>query len=479
MAVTHFTDADIEAYFQSKRAGLDAQLVSHVVAFINATEKTLDCAIYDLRHPQVLEALAQLAARPGVKLRIAFDASGERNGGVSADPKPSGTHAAIAQAGLMSHATPVHEHGRHLMHNKFFVRDGRAVWVGSANMTAGGLELQDNNCLAITSSALASIYTGAFEELISPNHHHSATPRTASGARTAAPASVSVGGAQITPYFAPAAGEGIEQTLVDALSHARRIRIFAFLLGDPGILDALAPLAQNHSVDIRGIYDPHGMQDVLRAKTNAAHSGRTGKGAHAAPDDARFWFMHDRRFIAAPSHGFATGREQDFMHNKVMVIDDHTVFTGSYNFSENAEENDETFLAIESPALARAYTDYFDALEAAYAGAGVRQPVAVGATHGAAALGAATVGAAAATRQAPSEDVVAGLRRDHSRNVEHAPTPKPRRRKAQRAASSAPRRGERSWLGGAIALTALLFALTALALIAFVALTLSGVTFPF
>jgi phosphatidylserine/phosphatidylglycerophosphate/cardiolipin synthase-like enzyme len=50
------------------------------------------------------------------------------------------------------------------------------------------------------------------------------------------------------------------------------------------------------------------------------------------------------------------------MHNKVLIIDNKTVVAGSYNFSENAEANDENMLVIESPQVATAYTNYFDAL---------------------------------------------------------------------------------------------------------------------
>jgi len=50
------------------------------------------------------------------------------------------------------------------------------------------------------------------------------------------------------------------------------------------------------------------------------------------------------------------------MHNKVIIIDDRIVVTGSYNFSENAESNDENMLILESSRIADAYTQYFDRL---------------------------------------------------------------------------------------------------------------------
>lgn len=483
MTGTTFSSPDIQAYFQSKRAGLEAQLAARVVAFIDATESSLDCAIYDLRHPDVLAALARLAHRGHVHLRIAYDGGGERAGGASGDPKPSGSAQAISQAGLSGVATAIHEHGRHLMHDKFLVRDGRNVWVGSANMTVGGLELQDNNCLEIASPALAATYTATFEELISPAHlheEHGPGRRNVAQAPSAAPAPISLNGARVTPYFAPAAGEGIEDALVAAIRQARRIRVLAFLIGDPGILEALAPFASDHHFDIRGIYDPHGMQDVMRS--HEAHAGRTGRSPHAAPSDSHFWFMRDPRFIAAPTHGFAPGREQDFMHNKVIVIDDRLVFTGSYNFSENAEANDETLLAIESPALATAYTAYFDTLAAKYAQAPVREPVAV-------AAGGAAMSRTATGATARADDVVTQLRREHARGGEAAPHASGRQRANHAAATHhserAKRAGQprRSGLDGVIALVVALIVLTALALVAFSALTLSGVvtvvTLPF
>ncbi|MEO7003111.1 MAG: phospholipase D-like domain-containing protein [Ktedonobacterales bacterium] len=330
----------LTAYFQSKRAGVDAHLVSRLTTFIAATQESLDCAIYDLRHPAILQALIQVAQR-GKRLRIAFDGGAQHSGGLSADPKPDGTQQAIEAAGLAQYATAVHERGRHLMHDKFLVRDGRSLWTGSANFTVGGLELQDNNCLAIESPQFAASYTAVFEGLLT-----GATKQSPHGG-----APVTLGATSITPFFAPAASEGIENALVAALKQAKRVRVFAFLISDPGVLDALAPYANEPQFDIRGVYDPNGMRDVLR---------------YTSQDEARFWFTKDSRFVAAPTHAFSPAHEQDFMHNKVIVVDDRLVFTGSYNFSENAEANDENLLAIQSPAVAAAYTAYFHTLWAMY-----------------------------------------------------------------------------------------------------------------
>ncbi|MGO8950611.1 MAG: phospholipase D-like domain-containing protein [Ktedonobacterales bacterium] len=333
-----YSTPGVEILFQSSRAGLNAQLVKHLVDFIGGTENSLDVAIYDLRHPLVLAALAALTKR-NVRLRLAYDGGEERTGGLGGDPKSGGTGEALAAAGLLPFATAVHEQGRHLMHDKFLVRDGKSLWVGSANFTVGGLELQDNNCLAIASSPLAACYTTVMEELLQPHHRHTHQSGT--------PPTIEVGGTPLRPYFEPADGDGIELAIATALKGARRVRIAAFLMSNPDILEALLPFADSPRADIQGVYDPHGMQDVL----------------HYSRQNPRvFWFLHDPRFVAAPSHGFVPGREQDFMHNKIFVIDDHLVFTGSYNFSENAEENDETVLQVDSPGIATAYINYIETL---------------------------------------------------------------------------------------------------------------------
>ena len=336
----------VRGYFQSRRAGLDAHLTNRLVAFLDDAHDTIDCAIYDLRHPRILESLANAVAR-GVQVRIVYDGGKQRESGLSADPKPDGTEAALEQAGLLPHATAAHKRGRHLMHDKFVLRDGRDVWVGSANFTEGGLELQDNACLTFSSRPLVERFAAAFAALTQPAQQRR---RALASDETAG---VMVGSTDVLPLFAPEAGESIEQQIIAAIQNSRKIRVMAFLLSDPGILQALAPLAHVPQFDIRGVYDPHGMQDVLR---------------YTRQDDALFWFMRDPRFVAAPSHAFSAGREQDFMHNKTLVIDDHLVFTGSYNFSENAEANDEVVLKIESDPLAAAFAYYCDMLFTAYGG---------------------------------------------------------------------------------------------------------------
>jgi phosphatidylserine/phosphatidylglycerophosphate/cardiolipin synthase-like enzyme len=49
------------------------------------------------------------------------------------------------------------------------------------------------------------------------------------------------------------------------------------------------------------------------------------------------------------------------MHHKVIIIDEQTVVFGSFNFSDNANtQNDENILIIQDPVLAKAFKAEYD-----------------------------------------------------------------------------------------------------------------------
>ncbi len=356
-----FKAPGLDIYFQSQRAKIEDQIATHLVQFIQGAKKSLDCAIYDLKHPDVLTGLKKAASR--VKLRIAYDGGKTKTvmGGLAPDPKFSGTAQAIQAEGLSRYATAIHVTGGHLMHDKFIVRDGNSVWTGSGNFTLGGLEMQDNNFLSIASPALAAMYTAVLNGMLQSNHNQSHTPK---GGKPGAPSKpIKVGAVPITLYFSTGVGENenVDALVVSALKTAKKVRVIAMLISDPDILRALSPFKNK---DIKGVLDPHEMKNVMtKSKQNPAW----------------FWFAKgDKRFVAAPSHAISKQNagmdNHDLMHNKVMIIDDKTVVTGSYNFSENAEKNDENVLVIQSPAIAATYTKYFDALFAQYTKHGAPLP---------------------------------------------------------------------------------------------------------
>jgi len=103
------------------------------------------------------------------------------------------------------------------------VRDGSHLWIGSANFTSGGLDLQDNNWLYLTSSSLAADYQKIFEDLLGSSHER----RHTGGHRLVPPNPVTVGNTGITAYFSTSGGEDVEKTIISELRGARKIRVLS------------------------------------------------------------------------------------------------------------------------------------------------------------------------------------------------------------------------------------------------------------
>ncbi|HZR19486.1 MAG TPA: phospholipase D-like domain-containing protein [Verrucomicrobiae bacterium] len=350
--IASFSTQGLSFFFQSNRARVDGKATSRLTNFIRGAKHSLDVAIYDLRNKDVLTALKDMSAK--VQLHILYDAGKAGGQSTTVDPKSPATAQAIGAAGLKAFAQPVAEKSGHLMHDKFIVRDGSSVWSGSGNFTHGGLSLQDNNFFIIESAVAAASYSKVFGDLGSPGHSASH-----SAGVNSSPTKLKIGSVSLTIYFSTLIKEteGIEVEVQDRLKRAKKVRIMAMLVSDPGILTSLMALKNR---DIKGVLDPHEMKVVMRNKAGAPE----------------FWFANgDPRFVAANSHAFnGSGDKNDFMHNKVMIIDDEIVITGSYNFSENAEANDENLLVFESTQIAAAYNKYFDSLFTQYQKTGLPLP---------------------------------------------------------------------------------------------------------
>jgi phosphatidylserine/phosphatidylglycerophosphate/cardiolipin synthase-like enzyme len=131
----------------------------------------------------------------------------------------------------------------------------------------------------------------------------------------------------------------------------RRVRICSLLINSGTLIGELGNLLRHRGATVDGIYDRTQMEEVYlqwqevpqnRWKISALkeiimRAGLVGK--NSAP------------YTPIGPH--------NFMHNKVLVIDD-TVITGSYNFSRSAQFNAENILFIESGPLAEAYSAYID-----------------------------------------------------------------------------------------------------------------------
>jgi phosphatidylserine/phosphatidylglycerophosphate/cardiolipin synthase-like enzyme len=167
--------------------------------------------------------------------------------------------------------------------------------------------------------------------------------------------------APTTVSFSPGEGPWIDMEIAHRIGRARNSVTLAFeVLTSGHILGALGDLAQQ-GVPVDGVYDRTQMEGVFAQWAANPHASWKTPAFESL---VRYGHLAGK--ITTP---WTPSSPNDFMHNKVMVVDD-TVITGSYNFSRNAESNAENILLIDSPALAAAYRTYIRHLAERYGQAG-------------------------------------------------------------------------------------------------------------
>lgn len=288
--------------------GMDDQLL----AFLGSAQTSIFCAFYDLEWVDAAQALIR-KHRGGVTVRIVSDSDYDDREAV--------------QQCIAAGIPVVFDKRSAFMHNKFCIVDGKAVWTGSTNISENGLFRNDNNAIVVASPELAANFTGEFNEMFAEQRFGPRSPR-------GAPYPVVVlDGVTFETYFAPE--DKVRREILDEIDDAdRTIDFMAFSFTSDDIAKAMAKRIDG-GVTVRGIFESR----------NA--------GSRYSDDES----------LAREGAQVRMDQNPYTMHNKVIIIDTETVITGSYNFSNNAEnDNDENVLIIHSTAVAERYTRQFEAL---------------------------------------------------------------------------------------------------------------------
>jgi phosphatidylserine/phosphatidylglycerophosphate/cardiolipin synthase-like enzyme len=349
--------------------GQPQAVARRLTAFVRQASATIDVAIYDFRLSEALAgpivaALAKAAAR-GVSVRIAYDAGKPVTATrttfamLAADPAPSGTaqwvanHFGNSDVQIRAITAPSGQ----LMHSKYVVRDGgptpgttgtAAVWTGSTNFTDDAWTLQENNIITVASADVAAGYRRDFDELWASG----SIKKTGAGdAGTTTDTGATVGW-----DFAPGDGSGIDTALAEAIAAARnRIVLATMVLTSHAVLSGLVT-ALGNGVPVSGIYDSGQMGPIEREWAQHASDARVLSD----------WRTVKKHLVAKKSTPYTRNGPHDFMHNKVLITDDH-LSTGSYNISANAEKNAENQLHIsDDKRLVNRYANYIATIVTAY-----------------------------------------------------------------------------------------------------------------
>lgn len=107
-------------------------------------------------------------------------------------------------------------------------------------------------------------------------------------------------------------------------------------------------------------------ENIQNALMDAAARGVT---VQVVMDAGQTYTLEDQEVImnnlreAGAEVRTADGFQGGILHHKFLVVDQHTVLTGSYNYTRSANEiNDENLVVLADPNLARVYDDAFQDL---------------------------------------------------------------------------------------------------------------------
>jgi phosphatidylserine/phosphatidylglycerophosphate/cardiolipin synthase-like enzyme len=326
-----------------------ADVARSAAAFLSQARTSLDLALYDVRFETDAGALVLAgllaAAQRGVAVRLLYNVA--HPGPIPVPPPPETVPDAIE-------ALPVETRGipgiPDLMHHKFVVRDGEAVWTGSTNWTDDSWSRQENVVVTVVSPEIAYAYRLAFSQLWER--------RRVEGAGDVDPRPEDVGQARVRAWFCPEHGEALSHRVAKHIGKARnRVRIASPVLTSGPILGTLVEVVNEGRCDVAGVIDDTQVDQVFEQwRTN-------GVSEWKIPLLQRI--LTGARFSGKASTPWTPTSLHDFMHAKVVVADD-TAFVGSFNFSRSGERNAEDVLEIRDGGVSDRLAAFVDGIRARY-----------------------------------------------------------------------------------------------------------------
>lgn len=307
----YFTKPEYPEKKENRSGGIDQA----IIADFERAQKTIDVAVFDLRLPSFTDALVRAKER-GVDVRVLVDYDANQDGKEFTD----------AVAKLDRAKIPVVKDDRGaLMHNKFAVIDGRLLWTGSMNFTPNDTYRNNNNMLRVETPALIENYAHIFERLFTIRALEVPSKQIPN------PRIALADNVMIENYFSPTGGA--QQAIINRIQAAKKnIRITAFSFTDDPMAQLLIA-KDNQGVNVQAVFETR---------------NNTGLGAeYSKLKSAGIDILEDGNCY--------------ILHSKLMIIDDKTVITGSYNFTDAANKtNDENLLIIDDPVLAGSYIEEFN-----------------------------------------------------------------------------------------------------------------------
>ena len=305
---------------------VDNGIDRYVVPWIEGASSTIDIASFDLNLPSVVDALAA-AAKRGVTVRVVVDAE-NGNQVLKASDSPTGKDYNATKI-LKAAKIKIVDGGRSngLMHDKMLIIDSQVLFMGSWNFSYNDTFRNNNNLLQITDPELIANYQAKFDELFVDQLFG-----THAEANVLNP-SLTIDGVAVENYFSPR--DEVMAKLVDYVGAAKKsVHFIIFTFTHKDLANAMIERAAA-GVDVRGIIENRG----------------ASQGVFPSLFCAKLPVKEDGNKYT--------------MHHKVIIIDGKTVITGSFNFTNSADDsNDDNVLIIHSKAVAALYEQEYQKIYA-------------------------------------------------------------------------------------------------------------------
>lgn len=317
-------------------------LVQRLLPRINAARRSIDVCLYSLSGTagaDIASALV-LAKNRGIRVRVICE-DDNRN------TAPFNTLVANGIPLITDRFDPINN-GAGLMHNKFFVFDGRGgapesvwVWTGSWNPTDPGTNNDFQNAIEFQDQAMANAYTMEFNEMWGSDTELPNASLSRFGARKLnnTPHRFVVGGSPVEVYFSPS--DGTDAKILGEIVRAEHSVGFQLLtLTRSGIATALVN-KKNEGKKVRGNLDDS-------TDTGSQYRYLVNNGV-------------DVRLKTSGTVGL--------LHHKYAIIDaeypywpNTATITGSHNWTNSAENsNNENTVIVRNGNITNQYLQEFAA----------------------------------------------------------------------------------------------------------------------
>lgn len=346
----------------------EADLMETLINLFDQAKYSIDLAIYNIENHKIGEALVRAAER-GVRVRIATDHYNRYRNRELGEQMWNMLGAAgiysIDDAGEILKPDGSTDRSNRLpgasydMHHKFAVidiisddPDDYYVWTGSMNLTYTG-PINSNNTIVIKDSGIAKAYHNEFTQLWGGDGDipNSDRARFHKDKRYIGENEFYVDTTKVELYFAPINRDRSKPSIAARLNELileadEDVNFLAFAI-TPNIEMSQSMWARSFSdgIKVQGLIDPR------------FYAQYRNTGAIWATPEAQ-----------AGTRNIRAARELRTLHHKVMLLDVTTPFegndgiavAGSYNYSTNAEENnDENLLIFHNHLIANQYYQDF------------------------------------------------------------------------------------------------------------------------